>query len=103
GGDPQAGALRNPERRMNPPAIREFSPTQAMQTGVLPVMYLILLAAGAVSLFNAAFIVVYAGGVAATAGAVALAAGLLAGVNGAGRALAMGVSDRIGRCRTLSA
>jgi MFS family permease len=65
-------------------------------------MCLILLAAGAVSLFNAAFVVVYAGGVAATAGAVALAAGLFAGVNGIGRALAMGVSDRLGRCPTLS-
>ena len=101
--DPRAWALRNPARRINPPAIREFSAAQAMQTRVLPVMCLILLGAGAVSLFNAAFVVVYAGGVAVTAGAVALAAGLLAGVNGAGRALSMGVSDRLGRCRTLSA
>lgn len=106
--DPRAWALRNPARRMNPPAVREFSPTQAMQTRVLPVMCLILLGAGAVSLFNAAFVVVYAsgvyaGGVTATEGAVALAAGLFAGVSGAGRALSMGVSDRLGRCRTLSA
>jgi MFS family permease len=101
--DPRAWALRNPARRMNPPAIREFSPAQAMQTRVLPVMCLILLGAGAVSLFNAAFVVVYAGGVATTAGAVALAAGLFAGVNGAGRALAVGISDRLGRCPTLSA
>jgi MFS family permease len=100
--DPQAWALRNPARRMNPPAIREFSAAQAMQTRVLPAMYLVLLGAGAVSLFNAAFIVVYAGGVTAALGAVALAAGLFAGVNGAGRALAMRVSDRLGRCRTLS-
>ncbi len=101
--DPRAWALRNPARRMNPPAVREFSPAQALHTRVLPVMCLILLAAGAVSLFNAAFVVVYAGGVAATAGAVALAAGLFAGISGAGRALSMGVSDRLGRCPTLSA
>jgi MFS family permease len=101
--DPRAWALRNPGRRMNPPAIREFSPVQALRTRVLPVMYLILLAAGAVSLFNAAFVVVYAGGIAASAGAVAVAAGLLAGVNGAARAVSVGISDRAGRCRTLHA
>ncbi len=101
--DPRAWALRNPARRMNPPAVREFSAAQALHTRVLPVMCLILLAAGAVSLFNAAFVVVYAGSVAATAGTVALAAGLFAGISGAGRALSMGVSDRLGRCPTLSA
>lgn len=101
--DPRAWALRNPARRINPPAIREFSAAQALHTRALPVMFLILLAAGAVSLFNAAFVVVYAGGVAATAGVVALAAGLFAGVNGAGRALSVGVSDRWGRCPTLGA
>ena len=101
--DPRAWALRNPARRMNPPAVREFSPAQALHTRVLPVMCLILLAAGAVSLFNAAFVVVYASGIAATAGAVALAAGLFAGISGAGRALSMSVSDRLGRCPTLSA
>jgi MFS family permease len=100
--DPRAWALRNPARRMNPPAVREFSPTQALHTRALPVMCLILLAAGAVSLFNAAFVVIYAGGVSAAAGTVALAAGLFAGISGAGRALSMGVSDRFGRCPTLS-
>ena len=104
--DPRAWALgsgTNAGRRKNPPAIREFSAAQALHTRVLPVMCLILLAAGAVSLFNAAFIVVYADGVAAGAGAVALAAGLFAGINGAGRAVSVGISDRLGRSRTLNA
>ena len=100
--DPREWALRNPARRMNPPAVREFSPAQAMQTRELPVMCLILLGAGAVSLFNAAFVVVYASGITAAAGVVDLAAGLFAGVNGAGRALSMRISDRVGRCRTLA-
>jgi MFS family permease len=103
--DPRAWALGagiGNGRRKNPPAIREFSAAQALQTRVLPVMYLILLAAGAVSLFNAAFLVVFADGLAAGAGAVALAAGLLVGINGAGRAVSVGISDRIGRCRTLN-
>jgi MFS family permease len=104
--DPRAWALgngTNPGRRVNPPAVRDFSPGQALQTPVLPVMCLILLGAGAVSLFNAAFLVVYADGLAAGAGAVALAAGLFAGINGAGRAVAVGISDRLGRGTTLNA
>ncbi len=103
--DPRAWALgrnTNRGRRMNPPAIREFSARQALRTPALPVMYLILLAAGAVSLFNAAFLVVFADGLGAGAAAVALAAGLLAGVNGTGRALSVGISDRVGRCPTLN-
>ncbi|HYH33141.1 MAG TPA: MFS transporter [Pseudonocardia sp.] len=104
--DPRAWALgsgTNPGRRKNPPAIREFSAVQALHTRVLPVMCLILLGAGAVSLFNAAFLVVYAHGVGVGAGVVALAAGLFVGINGAGRAVSVGISDRLGRCRTLNA
>jgi MFS family permease len=103
--DPRAWALgrnTNPGRRKNPPAIREFSTGQALRTRVMPVLYLILVGAGAVSLFNAAFLVVYADGLGATAGVVALTAGLFAGVNGAGRAVSVGFSDRVGRCRTLN-
>lgn len=104
--DPRAWALGsagNAGVRHNPPAAREFSAQQAVHTRALPVMTVILLCAGAVSLFNAAFVVVIAGGLGAGAGVVALAAGLLAGVNGAGRSVAVGISDRIGRCRTLAA
>ena len=103
--DPREWALgrnTNPGRRKNPPAIREYSAGQALRTRAMPVMYLILVGAGAVSLFNAAFLVVYAEGLGATAGVVALAAGLLAGINGAGRAVSVSFSDRVGRCRTLS-
>lgn len=100
--DPAKWALKHaPGRRMNPPAIREYSPPTALQTGALPVMYLILLAAGAVSLFNAAFLVVFALRAEATVGYIALAAGLLVGINGGSRAVAVRLSDRLGRCRTL--
>lgn len=98
--DPREWAL---ERRRNAPAIREYSAQEALRTRTVPAMSAILLGAGAVSLFNAAFVVVFADGFAAGAGIVALAAGLLAGVNGAGRAAAVGVSERVGRCRTLGA
>jgi MFS family permease len=104
--DPRAwglGATGNSGRRKNPPAIREYSAMQAMRTRVMPVLYVILLAAGAVSLFNAAFVVVFASGFPTGVGVIALAAGVLAGVNGAGRAVSVGISDRVGRCRTLNA
>jgi MFS family permease len=103
--DPRAwglGQSGNPGRRKNPPAVREYSAGQAMRTRVMPVMYAILIGAGAVSLFNAAFVVVFATGFAAGAGVIALAAGVLAGVNGAGRAVSVGISDRVGRCATLN-
>ena len=89
-------------RRRNPPAVREFSPEQALHTGALPRMALVLLCAGAVSLFDAAFLVLLAAGLGAGSVLVALAAGLLVGMNGVSRAMAVGVSERIGRCRALS-
>lgn len=104
--DPQEWALgrtASPGRRQHPPAAREYSAQQAWQTSALPVMYAILLCAGAVSLFNAAFVVVFAAGMGAGAAVVALAAGLIAGVGGAGRAVAVGVSERLGRRRTIAA
>jgi MFS family permease len=103
--DPRAwglGRSGNPGRRKNPPAVREYSARQAMRTRVMPVMYAILIGAGSVSLFNAAFVVVFATGFAGGAGVIALAAGVLAGVNGAGRAVSVGISDRVGRCATLN-
>lgn len=104
--DPQAwglGGMLNPGRRHNPPAVREYSTRQALRTGALPIMSVILLGAGAVSLFNVAFLVLVAGDVGSAAAVVAVAAGLLVGVNGAGRAVAVGISERLGRRRTLGA
>ena len=96
------GTRPNRGRRRNPPAVREFSPSQALRTRALPVMALVLTGAGAVSLFDAAFLVVLAGEMVATAALVALGAGLLVGTNGTGRAVAVGISERLGRCRTLA-
>ncbi|WP_028927417.1 MFS transporter [Pseudonocardia acaciae] len=100
--DPGQWALAHaPGRRANPPAIRQYTPPKALHTAALAVMYLILLAAGAVSLFDAAFLVVFGLSTGTTVGFIALAAGLLVGVNGASRAVAVRISDRIGRGRTL--
>jgi len=86
----------------NIPAARFYAPGEAMRTGALPLMWLILALSTAVSLFGIAFMASYA--VSADLGfAVAgLAAGLLAGVNGLGRSFAGKLSDRFGRRRVLA-
>lgn len=104
--DPRAWALGrdgNAGCRHNPPAAREFSATQALRTRVLPLMVLILMGAGAVSLFDAAFLVVIVRDLGVGVTVTAVAAGLVVGFNGATRAVAIGVSDRLGRRRTLGA
>jgi MFS family permease len=60
-----------------------------------------VLAAGAVSLFNAAFVVVFAVKAGMAVGVVAVAVALFIAVNGAGRSVVMRLSDRLGRSRTL--
>jgi MFS family permease len=100
--DPKEWALRHaPGRRANMPAVRQYSPGQALRTRALSVMYLIAIGAGAVSLFDAAFIVVFMARIGAVASVMALSVGLLFGINGLGRALAIRISDRLGRSRTL--
>lgn len=86
--DPRRWALTRPD----PPAAREFSALEALRTPALLVMATCLSCAATVSLFDAAFLALFAG---ASAAVVFLA------TNGAGRALAVPVADRIGCRRTL--
>lgn len=95
--DPRAWALDG--RRVS--AVRQYSPREAMRTPVAPLMYLILFCASAVSLFDITFLAVLGARMSAPLVIVAIATGLLLGTNGAGRALAIRVSDRAGRTRTL--
>jgi MFS family permease len=95
--DPRSWALDG--RRVS--AVRQYSPREAMRTPVAPLMYLILFCASAVSLFDITFLAALGARMSAPLAIVAVAAGLLLGVNGAGRALAIRVSDRAGRTRTL--
>jgi len=92
----------NPSLPNNIPAARHYAPGEAMRTGALPLMWLILALISAVSLFGIAFIPSYA--VAADLGLLVagLAAGLLATVNGLGRSLAGRLSDRFGRRSVLA-
>jgi MFS family permease len=100
--DPREWALQHvPGRRANAPAVAQFSPGSALRTKALPAMYLIVLAAGAVSLFNAAFVVVFAIRAGTAVAAIAVAVALFTAINGAGRSVVMRISNRLGRCRTL--
>jgi MFS family permease len=83
-------------------AVRQYSPSEAMRTGVAPLMYLILFVASAVSLFDITFLATMGATMNATLTVVAMGTGILLAANGAGRALAIRVSDRIGRTRTLA-
>jgi MFS family permease len=94
--DPRAWAVSGPR------AVRQYSMGDAMHTGVLPLMYLILLFASAVSLFDVTFLAVLGDRLDAGMAVVAVCTGVLLGTNGAGRSLAIRLSDRAGRVHTLS-
>lgn len=95
--DPRAWVL---EQRAS--AVRQYSPREAMRTGVAPLMYLILFIASAVSLFDVTFLATLGATIDAPLVVVAVGTGVLLGANGAGRAAAIRVSDRLGRARTLA-
>lgn len=91
------------DRRKSPvSAVRQYSPREAMRTGVAPLMYLILFIASAVSLFDVTFLATLGSTMDAPLAVVAAGTGVLLAANGAGRALAIRVSDRVGRARTLA-
>jgi MFS family permease len=86
----------------NPPATKQFSPMQAIRTGMLPLMWLCLVIIGGVSLFGINFEVPFAKESGFGPFVVASAAGVLSIVNGTGRALVGWLSDRLGRKQTLT-
>ena len=89
--------------RNNVPALRQYSPREAVRTPAFVVMYLILVFAAAASLLAIVYVpfVAMSHGFSLAIGASAV--GLLAVVNGAGRSVAGRISDRFGRRQTLSA
>ncbi|MEV0596116.1 MFS transporter [Nonomuraea cavernae] len=91
--DPRSHALDAAILRRTPGPLREFSLPQALRTGALPILALVLVCAGAVSIFD---VIVVAG-----MGAWGPLAVLVA-LNGAGRALAMRCSEAFGRRRVLA-
>jgi MFS family permease len=86
----------------NPPAVRQYSPMEAIRTGMLPLMWISLVIIGGVSLFGINFQVPFAKASGFGPFVVASSAGVLSIVNGTGRAVVGWVSDRIGRRQTLT-
>ena len=104
--DAQAWAIDRKLNRSIPhnlPAVRHYRPAEAMRTGALPLMWLLLAISTALSLFGIAFVVSYAVTVELGVAVAGFAAGMLAAVNGLGRSLAGHLSDRFGRRRVLAA
>ncbi|WP_059017897.1 OFA family MFS transporter [Mycobacterium sp. M26] len=85
----------------NPPAFRQYTPLEAIRTGMLPLMWLSLGITAGVSLFGISYMVPFATDLGFAPMIVAMAAGVLSVVNGVGRAITGWVSDRIGRKPTL--
>src|SRR3984893_8714134 len=87
--------------RKNPPAVRQYTPMEAIKTGMLPLMWLSLGISAGVSLFGISYMVPFAKDLGFGPLIAASSAGVLSIVNGTGRAVTGFVSDRIGRKRTL--
>lgn len=103
--DPRSWAASrklNPELAGNTPAVRQFTAAETLASRQLPVIYTVLIIASAVSIFNAAYLTTYALGHGLAPLAVTVAIVLLIAGNGGGRTLAMAISDRLGRARTLA-
>jgi MFS family permease len=88
--------------RHNMPAVRHYTPGEALRTGVLPLIWLLLASITAVSLFGIAFVAGYAQSLGLGMATAGLAAAVLAGTNGVVRAAAAHLSDRFGRLRVVA-
>jgi Na+/melibiose symporter-like transporter len=87
--------------RKNPPAVRQYTPLQAIKTGMLPLMWLSLGISAGVSLFGISYMVPFAKDLGFGPLIAASSAGVLSIINGTGRTLTGHVSDRLGRKQTL--
>ncbi|WP_069885097.1 OFA family MFS transporter [Streptomyces luteocolor] len=87
--------------RMNPPAVRQYTPKEAWRTGRVALMWFCLLCTSGVNIFGIAFQVDIGKEAGFAGGIVATAMSLKAVVNGTGRGVIGWLSDRYGRKRCL--
>ncbi|HZA10494.1 OFA family MFS transporter [Mycobacterium sp.] len=87
--------------RKNPPAVRQYTPMEAIKTGMLPLMWLSLGISAGVSLFGISYMVPFAKELHFGPLIAASSAGVLSVINGTGRAVTGSLSDRLGRKQTL--
>ncbi|MBP5935821.1 OFA family MFS transporter [Streptomyces sp. LBUM 1476] len=85
----------------NPPAVRQFTPKEAVRTGMLPLMWLSIVMTAGVSIFGISFQVDYAKEIGFGPLVAASSMGVMAVVNGVGRGVVGWLSDRWGRKPTL--
>lgn len=86
---------------MNPPAVKQYTPREAWQTGRVALMWFCLLCTSGVNIFGIAFQVDIGKEAGFAGGIVATAMSLKAIVNGTGRGVIGWLSDRYGRKRCL--
>jgi MFS family permease len=85
----------------NPPAVRQYTPREAVRTPVLWLMWFCLLCTAGINIFGIAFQVPFGKDMGFAGGIVATAMSLKAIVNGTGRGVIGWISDRYGRRNTL--
>ncbi|MEU1294067.1 OFA family MFS transporter [Streptomyces sp. NPDC005840] len=85
----------------NPPAVRQYTPKEAIRTGMLPLMWISIVMTAGVSIFGISFQVDYAKEVGFGPLVAASSMGVMAVVNGVGRGVVGWLSDRWGRRSTL--
>ncbi|SHN47106.1 Sugar phosphate permease [Cryptosporangium aurantiacum] len=103
--DPLRASADDPRIRRallkNPPAVKQYTPMEAVRTGILPLMWFCLLCTAGINIFGIAFQVPFGDEMGFAGGIVALAMSLKAIVNGTGRGVIGWISDRYGRRQTL--
>ncbi|MFG1927295.1 OFA family MFS transporter [Cryptosporangium sp. NPDC048952] len=103
--DPLRAAADDPRIRRsllkNPPAVKQYKPSEAIRTPVLPLMWFCLLCTAGINIFGIAFQVPFGDEMGFAGGIVALAMSLKAIINGTGRGVIGWISDRYGRRQTL--
>jgi MFS family permease len=102
--DPRAWALdkvRNRSVSANRPAVRHYRPGELFRCGTTLSLYLTVVLAAAVLLFDLAYLATSVAEQGGGPGLAAVALAVLAGVTGTGRVLLGWLSDRLGRRRVL--
>ncbi|MFI6560473.1 OFA family MFS transporter [Streptomyces sp. NPDC050534] len=85
----------------NPPAVRQFTPKEAIRTGMLPLMWITIVMTAGVSIFGISFQVDFAKEAGFGPLVAASSMGVMAVINGVGRAVVGWLSDLWGRKLTL--
>ncbi|MEU7577068.1 OFA family MFS transporter [Streptomyces sp. NPDC041068] len=86
----------------NPPAARQFTPGEALRTGVIPLMWVCMLCCAGVSIFGISFQVPFAKEMGFGPLIAASSMGVMSVINGTGRGVVGWLSDRLGRRHTLT-